>query len=183
MVDKPGMASNFPIGETGGAVDLEGTNGVYVVDGAIGMIGRVDKPVKITIEKGIAIKIEGGEAADKLRAILGKADQEYKKAHPEDKVASAYRLAEFAFGMNSKAFRYEDGKRVSPPTSLEGEKGLGTVHIALGKNTLFGVPKEDPDYNDIPIHIDCVAMEPNVVGIKDKEEEIDIIEKGEVVCI
>ena len=173
IINKPGMASNFPTGEYAGSVDLEGTNGVYVADGAIGMIGRPDKPIKFTIEKGKVVKIEGGKAAKKLKKILDEANREYRKKNPKDKTTDAFKLAEFAFGMNSKAFRYtKDGKRISPPTSLEAEKGLGTIHIALGKNSLFNVEKSDPDYNDIPIHIDCVSMEPTVIGIKENGDQV-----------
>jgi len=184
IIDRPGQASNYPTGEFGGAVDLAETNGVYVVDGAVGMIGRVDKPIRITIEDGTATKIEGGESAEKLREILKKADKEYKEVHPEDKTTSAFRVAEFSFGMNSKAFRYtEDGQRISPPTSLEGEKGLGTIHIALGKNSLFNMPEGDPDYNDIPIHIDCVAMNTSVTGVKKDGSEVELLRNGGVVCL
>lgn len=182
--NKPGQIANFPAGEYGGAADLQGTNGVFVVDGAVGMIGAVKEPIKITIENGIAVKIEGGKEAERLKEILNKANDDYRKINPNDEETNTFRLGEFAFGTNSKAFRYDDGgKRISPPTSLEGEKGLGTVHIALGKNALFSVSPEDPDYNDIPIHIDCVAMETSVIGIKGDGTEVELIKNGEMVCL
>jgi len=184
IINKPGMASNFPTGEYAGSVDLENTNGIYVIDGAIGMIGRPDKPIKLIIKQGKAVKIEGGKAAKKLQKILEEANKEYRKKNPRDKVTDAFRLAEFAFGMNSKAFRYtKDGKRISPPTSLEAEKGLGTIHIALGRNSLFNVEKSDPDYNDIPIHIDGVSMEPTVVGYKKDGKNVELVKNGKVVCL
>ncbi len=184
IIDRPGMGSNFPTGEYDGAVDLAETNGVYVIDGAIGMIGKPDKPIKLTIEKGKVTKIEGGESAKKLQAILEETNKKYREKNPDDKTTDAFKLAEFSFGMNSKAFRYsEDGRRISPPTSLEAEKGLGTIHIALGKNSIFNIEKDDPDYNDIPIHIDCVAMNTNVSGIKENSKEIEIIKNGEVICL
>jgi len=183
VIDKPGQGSNFPSGEFAGSVDLAGTNGVYVADGAVGMVGRVDHPIKIFIENGVAARIEGGQSAKKIEEILQKAQKDFEEKNPQDKKTSAYKVAEFAFGMNSKAFRYEGGKRISPPTSLEGEKGLGTIHIALGKNSLFNMPKDDPDYNNIPIHIDFVAMETTVTGIKGDGSEIEIIKNGDVVCL
>jgi leucyl aminopeptidase (aminopeptidase T) len=184
IIDRPGMGSNFPTGEYGGAVDLEETNGIYVIDGAIGMIGKPDKPIKLIIRKGKVVEIEGGKSAEKLREILKKANEKYREENPDDKITDAFRLAEFSFGMNSKAFRYtKDGKRISPPTSLEAEKGLGTIHIALGKNSIFNVEKDDPDYNDIPIHIDCVAMNTNVKGIKEDEETVELIKNGKVICL
>lgn len=184
IINKPGQGANFPSGEYGGAVDLQDTKGIYVVDGAVGMIGRVDRPIRITLENGLAVKIEGGEAAEKLQEILEKANKEYQEKNPQDKTTSAFRLAEFSFGMNSKAFRYtEKGERMSPPTSLEGEKGLGTIHLALGKNSIFNIDKNDSDYNDIPIHIDCVAMNTTIKGIKENKEEIEILKNGKVVCL
>jgi len=184
IIDKPGTGSNFPFGEYGGAVDLAETNGVYVIDGAVGMIGRPDRPIKLFIEKGKVVEIEGGESANKLRNILEKINSEYQEKNPDDKITNAFKLAEFSFGMNSKAFRYaEDGERISPPTSLEAEKGLGTIHIALGKNTIFNIERSDPDYNDIPIHIDCVAMFSTIKGIKEDGKEVEIIKDGEIICL
>lgn len=184
IIDRPGTGSNFPSGEYGGAVDLAETNGVYVADGAIGMIGRSDEPIKLIIENGKVVKIEGGESADKFRDILEKTNKEYQEKNPNDKITNAFRLAEFSFGMNSKAFRYnEKGEKISPATSLEAEKGLGTIHIALGKNTLFNIERNDPDYNDIPIHIDCVAMSTTITGIKENGEKIEIIKNGKIVCL
>lgn len=178
-VNRPGTGSNFPVGEYGGSVDLEKTNGVLVIDGAVTNIGRVDQPIKIEIRQGKIVSINGGEAAKKLQIMLGKANEDYKKQNPEG-TADAFKIAEFSFGMNSKAFRYsEKGEKISPPTSLEAEKGLGTIHIAFGRNTVLGVKKEDPDYNDIAIHIDNVVMKPSVKIIKKDNAEVEIINNGE----
>ncbi len=178
-INKPGMASNFPVGEWACAPNLAKTNGVLVVDGAATNIGRVDKPMRIEIKNGVAVKIEGGKAAKKLEKMLKEANEELKKKNPKSK-SNAFRVAELGFGMNSKAFRYnEKGEKISPPTSLEGEKGLGTIHIAFGRNTLFRIKKEDPDYNDVPIHIDNVVMKPTVVGEKKNGEKVKIIKNGE----
>ncbi|MFA7653649.1 MAG: aminopeptidase [Candidatus Magasanikbacteria bacterium] len=184
LVDKPGKLSNFPSGEYCGAVDMENTNGVIIIDGAIGGgIGRVDEPVKITIKNGVAIKIEGDKAAEELKRQLDTANTAYRALHPEDTKTDAYRIAEFAFGMNSQAFRYDGSHKISPPTSLESEKGLGTIHIALGKNDLFKVEESDPDFNSLPIHIDCVAVGTTVIGTKDSGEEVLLIKNGEMVCL
>lgn len=178
-INRPGTGSNFPVGEYGGSVDLEKTNGVLMIDGAVTDIGRVDEPIKIEIRQGKIVSIGGGEAARKLQVMLEKTNEDYKKQNPEG-TADAFKIAEFSFGMNSKAFRYnEKGEKISPSTSLEAEKGLGTIHIAFGKNTILGVKKEDPDYNDIAIHIDNVVMKPSVKGIKKDNSEIEIINNGE----
>lgn len=221
IIDKPGTAGNFPSGEYAGSVDLAGTTGTYVVDGAVGMIGRIDEPIIITIEDGVATNIEGGESAKRLKEILDKTAEEWPKGYPtellkknkveisDDEIAGAsaeelvarleqegveynknylrmspFALAEFAIGMNSKAFRYDEaGEKMSPPTSLEGEKGLGTMHLALGRNSLFNMPVDDPDYNITPIHIDCVAMKPTIVGIREDGSEVELVKDGELTCL
>jgi hypothetical protein len=181
IINEPGRVQNFPSGEYCYSVDIPETNGVYVVDGAVGMIGRVDSPIKITIENGVAVKIEGGESAEKIKKILEDNEKDYKSKNPEDINASAFKIAEFSFGMNSKAFAYnEKGEKISPVTSLEGEKGLGTIHIALGKNSLFNVHKEDPDYNNVSIHIDFVAMKPEVIGIDKDGNEKQLLKNREL---
>jgi len=188
IVDKPGTFSNFPSGEYCSAVDLEGTNGVYVCDGCLTVLNRLpegEPPIRLTIEKGRIVKIEGGEYAVKLQELLNDVEAKQKEAHPDDDINSAFRLAEFAFGMNSKAFRIgSDGQRIAAPVLLEAEKCLGTVHIATGRNASFkGMSPKDPDFNDVNIHIDFVAMNPNVTGFREDNSEFEIIKDGEIVCI
>ncbi|MBA7490652.1 hypothetical protein ES702_01193 [subsurface metagenome] len=179
-INVPGKAANFPFGEWSSAVDLENTNGTLVVDGvSTPPVGELDEPIILTIEKGMVTDIKGGEAAERLKTALDEANRVWREKHPEDTKTNAYKVAELGIGVNSKAFRYTpDGHRVAPPTSLEGEKGLGTIHIALGKNALFGVSKEDPDFNAPDVHIDNVIMETSVVGKKEDGSEVTIIEKG-----
>lgn len=179
-VDKPGKLSNFPMGEWGTAVDLAETSGILVADGAVTMIGRLEKPIKVKIEKGVAVDIVDGEQAEKIKQLLQQANEEYIKKNPEGK-ANAFRLAEIGIGTNSKAFRFnEKGEKISPATSLEAEKGLGTIHIALGKNTLFAVDKNDPDYNNIPIHLDHVVMHPEIVAELEDGKKVPLIKNGEL---
>lgn len=176
-----GRAANFPFGEWSSAVDLEGTNGTLVVDGiSTPPVGELDQPIILKIEKGVVTDIQGGETAQRLRTTLDEANRAWREKHPEDQTTNAYRLAELGIGVNSKAFRYaEDGRRIAPPTSLEGEKGLGTIHIALGKNSIFGVDKSDPDFNPVAVHIDNVIMETTVGAEKSDGSKISIIEQGQ----
>jgi leucyl aminopeptidase (aminopeptidase T) len=176
----PGKAANFPFGEWSSAVDLEGTNGILVIDGVSTLpVGELDQPITLKIEKGVVIDIQGGEAAKRLRSILDESNRTWRDKYPEDQKTNAYRIAELGIGVNSKAFRYkEGGEKIAPPTSLEGEKGLGTIHIALGKNSLFGVSKEDQDFNPISVHIDNVIMKTTTVAKKQNGAEISLIENG-----
>ncbi len=188
IVDKPGKLVNYPMGEWAWSVDLAQTNGVYVCDGAVGEnIGRLDEPITLTIKDGKAVDIQGGSQAEALKAKLMEGQEKWAKNEDEKedwRPADIHNLAEFAIGMNAKAFRYTpDGKKISPPTSLEAEKGLGTTHIALGANHFFHCPPDDPDYNNIDRHIDFVAMTPTVTGICADGTEIELVRDGDVVCL
>ena len=110
------------------------TEGTFVVDGSIGGLGLVDKDITLAIKKGFATKIEGGKVAKRLEKQLK--NRKYRN------------IAEFAFGTNP-------GARVSGVT-LEDEKVLGTVHIALGNNKSYGGKVT------VPFHVDCVMKKPDV---------------------
>src|SRR3954451_23688179 len=90
------------------------THGTAVVDGVmlgIGLPGQVNEPITWTMEGGKAVKLEGGEEGEKLKAAI-------------DGVENATVLGEFAFGPSTK-----------PPYGTPSEKGrVGTVHLALGDN-------------------------------------------------
>ncbi len=134
---KKGESGNLPTGEAFIA-PLEGkTEGVFVVDGSMSGVGKIeDKPIKIFVEKGLVTKISGGKEARKLRSII--------KPYGE----KAKNIAEFGIGTN-------DGVRLSG-NLLEDEKVLGTVHIAIGDNKSMGGKV------DAPIHLDGVIRKPSV---------------------
>jgi leucyl aminopeptidase (aminopeptidase T) len=92
----------------------DGTDGTVVVDGVmlgIGLPGQVTEPITWTVEKGKAVKIEGGDDAHRLRQVI-------------DGVENATVIGEFAFGVSEVA-----------PFGTPSEKGrVGTVHCALGDN-------------------------------------------------
>lgn len=90
------------------------TVGTWVVDGVmlgIGVRGQVREPITWTVEGGKAVRIEGGEEADRLRELV-------------TPVENATVIGEFAFGVSEVA-----------PFGTPSEKGrVGTVHCALGDN-------------------------------------------------
>ena len=92
----------------------DGTEGTIVVDGVmlgIGLPGQVNEPITWTMEKGRAVKIEGGDDAARLREVI-------------EGVKDADVAGEFAFGVSEVA-----------PFGTPSEKGrVGTVHFALGDN-------------------------------------------------
>jgi leucyl aminopeptidase (aminopeptidase T) len=133
-----GAWGNLPCGEAFIA-PVEGTaKGVYVVDASHSGLGKVETPIRIEVEDGKATAIRGGPQAACLIELLEKV-----------KNPDAFNLAEFGIGCNDHA-------RVCGLT-LEDEKSLGTCHLALGDNALFGGRTE------AGIHLDGVLDKPTIL--------------------
>ena len=135
-----GEWGNLPAGEV--APLPKDTNGVFVVDASFAGVGKVDKPIKLTVKDNYVTSIEGGESAKKLLAIVS---EHGKKGRNID---------ELGIGMNDKS------KIIG--NILEDEKVLGTAHIALGNNITYGGTV------DVPLHLDGVFYNPTIF-IDDKK--------------
>ncbi len=137
LVLKPGTYGNLPSGEAY-LMPREGeAEGIYVVNGSLAGIGLItDEPVRITIEKGMAVKIEGGKQAEEFNQVV------------ESLGEKARNLAELGVGTNDRA--------EIRGTILEDEKVLGTVHLALGNNISMG------GTCDIGFHVDGILKQPTL---------------------
>ena len=150
LLTAPGSFGNLPAGEAYLA-PLEGkSHGVMVIEW--GPTSRLAEPLRLTIENGIAVHIEGN---DRHRAAL-----EAKFAEN----ANCRNIAELGIGTNDKASR--------PDNVLEAEKILGTIHIALGDNTGFG------GRVSAPFHQDYVFYQPALTAIMTDGSERVIIDAG-----
>jgi leucyl aminopeptidase (aminopeptidase T) len=110
---------------------------VIVVDGSLAGIGKITgQPVQITVEKGQAVKIEGGKQAEKFNEIVNSIG------------AQARNLAELGVGTNDMA--------EIKGTILEDEKVLGTVHLALGNNVTMGGTV------NVSFHVDGILLKPTL---------------------
>lgn len=137
LVTKKGTFGNLPSGESYLMPEEEKTNGVFVVDGSFSSVGKIiNKPIKITVENGFAVNIEGGTEAERLDNILNPLGEK------------AYTIAELGIGTNDEA--------IITGQILEDEKVMGTVHIALGNNLSMG------GTCDVGVHVDGVFLEPTV---------------------
>jgi leucyl aminopeptidase (aminopeptidase T) len=134
---EPGQWGNLPCGEAFVAPVEGSARGVYVVDASHAGVGQLEHPIRISVEAGRAVGIEGGTEAGRLRRLLESVGE------PE-----AYNLAEFGIGCNHAA-------RICGVT-LEDEKVLGTCHLALGRNDLFGGTVRSG------VHVDGVLTAPTV---------------------
>lgn len=132
---------NLPAGESGGAPVEGSSNGVFIVDATMAGLGKVKKPLKITVKNGFMTKAEGPDAK-KLMDIV--------KKHGK----KARNIAEYAIGTNAKA-------KITGIT-LEDEKVFGTAHIAIGNNMSYGGTV------DVPLHLDGVFTKPSIWAGKRK---------------
>jgi leucyl aminopeptidase (aminopeptidase T) len=150
LLTAPGSFGNLPAGEAYLA-PLEGkSHGVMVIEW--GPTSKLDRPLRLTIENGVVIQIDGD---DPLRARL-----EGKFAEN----ANCRNIAELGIGTNDKASR--------PDNVLEAEKILGTIHIALGDNTGFGGKVS------APFHEDYVFYQPTLTALMVDGSEKVIINAG-----
>ena len=128
-----GDFGNLPAGEAYIAPLEKTSKGTLIVDGSIAGIGKLDELVTITVEKGIATVIEN---CPQLESMV----DEYGEP--------ARNIAELGVGTNDKA-------QVTG-NALEDEKVMGTVHVALGNNILFGGTV------NVPVHLDCIILNPTL---------------------
>lgn len=131
-----GQWGNLPTGEAYLA-PLEGqSQGVVVVDGSMAGVGKLREPMRIDVRDGYATEISGGEAAERLVALLA--------PHGQD----ARNVAEFGIGTNDRA--------ILTGIILEDEKVMGTIHIAFGDNKSMG------GHVRVASHLDGLITRPTV---------------------
>jgi leucyl aminopeptidase (aminopeptidase T) len=130
-----GAFGNLPCGE-GFIAPVEGTtNGTLVVDGSIADVGLLETPVELTIREGHLVGATGDEGARLMELLT---------AHGED----GTNVAELGIGTNEEA--------TLTGNILEDEKILGTCHVAFGASKAIGGTVQ------VPVHLDCVVLEPTV---------------------
>jgi len=112
---EPGTMGSSPDVEAYIAPIEDSAEGIIYLDGAINLpeFGLISEAVRLTVEKGRVVTIDGGEEAQRFEDKL----ESYND--PE-----IYRIAELGIGLNPKA------ELVGDPLIDEGV--LGTAHIALG---------------------------------------------------
>lgn len=152
VIPDPGMYSNLPAGEVCGAPVEGTTEGIFVID----QMGEVvDRPTKVEIKSGVAVKFDNNRSGRRLKKLLDAAVKRDKNNH-------AFNVAELGIGTNPVA-------KLSGSV-LEDEKVLGTVHVAFGDNTSYHGGKTTAS-----VHEDGIMVQPTL--------ELDgkvIVEKGKM---
>jgi leucyl aminopeptidase (aminopeptidase T) len=133
VLTAPGAFGNLPCGEA--FVSPVSGEGTLVVDGSIAGVGKVETPVELTVEDGHLVDATGPEGGT-LMELLSK--------HGPD----GTNVAELGIGTNEEA--------MLTGNILEDEKILGTAHVAFGASAAIGGGIQ------VPVHLDCVLVEPTV---------------------
>ena len=118
---EPGEWGAIPLYAEAALAPVEGTaNGQYLVNGFFEYVGRVTHPFLLIIKNGRVIEVRGsGPEAKKVRKIIAAAD------------ANGTNIGELGVATNHiKTFEGFSGTIIDKMI-------LGTIHIAIGKNTTF----------------------------------------------
>ena len=125
LIVRPSAVGNLPAGKIFVLPLVGSANGTIVIDGS--WEGRMlDEPLRIEVADGLVTEISGGELADDIKSILDMAKSSLRRNRE-----SAYTVAEFGFGMNSRA-RQIVGNR------LEDQVVRGSAYFSFGDNTALG---------------------------------------------
>ncbi|HIH44525.1 MAG TPA: hypothetical protein HA257_05465 [Candidatus Methanoperedenaceae archaeon] len=131
---EPGCGTNLPAGEL--YIAPRNADGIFVVDGSMSGLGLLESPLTFRVENRYVVEIQG-KCAPELKKMLDAVGK------------NAYNVAELGIGINPNASLIGN--------VLEDEKVGGTVHVALGDNSMFG--------GDVVagIHLDGIIRAPSVL--------------------
>lgn len=126
--------------------------GTIVVDGSIPNfgIGLVRTPVKLTVEKGFIVKIDGGREAKFLRDLLRRMDD-----------PSVYNIAQIAVGLNPEC-------KMLSGVMTNDHGAFGRVHFGIGTSTQLGGEVKAPIHFDVVLDSPTLEFDGEVV-VKDGE--------------
>ena len=155
---RPGTGGNLPAGETFLSPVVGSAEGTIVFDGSIASASgvlRIETPIRVRLENGFVVSIEGGTEARALEETLQEAALRARQYEAEGKLKrgegdryakNARHLGELGIGVNRNA-------RITG-NMLEDEKVYGTCHFAIGSNY-------DEDAPSL-IHLDGLVSTPTI---------------------
>ena len=134
------------------------TFGKLVLDGSMGYIGLVEKPLTITFENGYIKEIENTPDGIKLK--------EYMESFKDPEM---YCAAEFGIGLNTVS-------RCQGISYIEDESAYGTFHIGFGRNLALGGCHNAAGHFDLVTHNPTIYVD-NKIIMKNGIAK-DIIDEG-----
>ena len=151
MADKPYQISSSSF-EVYVPIIENAAEGKAILDGSLGYLGKIDKPIEANFSKG-KISVSDNTA-------LGKKLIEYLKSFGDENI---YNAAEFGIGLNKKAQCRGD-------SYIEDESTYGTFHIGMGRNIALG------GFHNAKGHFDLVIKNPTIYG-----DAICIMKNGDLI--
>lgn len=128
------------------------TEGILMLDGSYGYIGKVEKPFRIVLSEGRINEIEDSES--------GRILSDYLKLYND---AEMYVASELGIGLNSYS-------KCNGNCYIEDESAYGTFHIGFGRNLALGGVHEASG------HFDLITMEPDIYA-----DNRQIMERGKII--
>jgi leucyl aminopeptidase (aminopeptidase T) len=155
IIDRKTMKwMNLPTGEVLIAPVENAAEGELVCDIAVGGVGLVETPVKLTVQNG-RVRDSSSKSPQILRNVRDSLNTD----------ARSSTIGEFAFGINPKARLADE--------FLEAEKLFGTIHIAFGDNSDFP-GGQNPSKN----HLDLLISKPSVRAFNKNGSSLDVLVEG-----
>jgi len=128
------------------------TEGIMVVDGSLGYIGRPSEPIEIKFYQGKIIDIEQNSSGMLLNKYIDKYND-----------INMFVASEFGIGLNSYS-------KCEGNCYIEDESAYGTFHIGFGRNLALGGVHEASG------HFDLVSLEPDIYADNRK-----IMQQGRII--
>lgn len=114
------------------------TEGIFILDGSLGYIGKAEEPTRIQFEKGRIVDIED--------TVTGRRLKTYMEDYHDERI---YIGGEFGIGLNALS-------KCLGHCYIEDESAYGTCHIGLGRNIALG------GVQNASGHFDLVCKEPDI---------------------
>lgn len=128
------------------------TEGVMVLDGSLGYIGRAEEPTRILFKGGRITEIEETPTGIRLK--------KYMEDYQDPRI---YIAGELGIGLNSCS-------QCLGNCYIEDESAYGTFHVGLGRNIALG------GIQNAKGHFDLVCMEPDIYT-----DNRQIMQQGKVI--
>ena len=121
------------------------TNGRVILDGSMGYIGLVERPLELGFENGCLTYIDHTPDGDRLRRFLE------SFGDPE-----MYCAAELGIGLNRMS-------QCRGASYIEDESAFGTFHIGFGRNLALGGNHNAAGHFDIVVHNPTILTGESVI--------------------
>ena len=158
ICNRPGQVMNLPSGRVFVFPKEDTMNGRIVIDGS--WEGNLmQEPIVMEVENGIITNISESEISEKINSIFAEVSKPLNKS----KAALVKTVAEFGFGMNSRA------KVVG--NLLEDQVVRGAAHFVLGDNSAYG------GKNNIGLQMRGVILKPTI-----ELQDIDLVKDGKIIA-